>query len=93
MFRTFTVALAISLAAVAAAQTVKDLKGTPDRTVTEPAGARTQWNGSAPSPKDTPAEKAPSPAKDGAANGPDCEVRRADTDTGFIVVCVERGAD
>ncbi len=93
MFRVLTLPMVALIAAAALAQTGNDPKPAPETPPTSipevPAG-------------DDPMNRDPDPAADSPAaklmqepaggNGrPDCRVRRADTDTGFIVVCEERG--
>lgn len=98
MIRVATVAAIAMIAVAAVAQTVKSGADVPaaekipsqaDTPIPEiPAGADPMERRPDPA-VDTPAAKSlPRPA---AGDGPDCRVRRADTDTGFVVVCEESG--
>jgi hypothetical protein len=93
MYRALAVPIMALIAAAAMAQTVNELKQKPQSPPTlipdVPAG-KDPMNRNPDPAVDTPAAKAmPQPAS-GTNGGPDCHVRRADTDTGFVVVCEER---
>jgi hypothetical protein len=103
MIRATTIALTVLMATAASSQTVKDIREAPDAGKSPPqiptqppeqipdVPAGTDPMNRQPDPAaGTPAAKAsPNPAAGGGETS--CRVRRADTDTGFVVVCEEEG--
>jgi hypothetical protein len=92
MYRALAVPILALIAAAAFAQTVNDFKPgteTPSTAIPEIPAGDDPMNRKPDPARETPAEKAmPQPAV-GMNGGPDCHVRRANTDTGFVVVCEE----
>ncbi|MBA2723596.1 MAG: hypothetical protein H0U56_12040 [Methylibium sp.] len=92
MYRPLAVAAMALIAAAAMAQTVQDLKNAPEsapRMIPEiPAGTDPMDRKPDPA-ADEPAAKTLQQPAATADDGGKCQVRRAETDTGFVVVCDE----
>ena len=93
MHRAFIAFVMASLAAVALAQTVNGFRGGADATPTQipeiPAGTDPMDRKPDPA-ADSPAAKTLTQPAGSATGDAECHVQRADTDTGFVVVCEEQ---
>ena len=95
MIRAIAVAVMVLSAAAAAAQTVKDSgerPETPEPLTSDPGspgGERPDGPSAGPGGRDASVGRPSLPAA--GERDANCRVRRADTDTGFVVVCEEDG--
>lgn len=94
MYRSLAALMLCIVAAAAAAQTVKNLQGgseTPSMSIPDVRVGQDPMDRKPDPAAGTPAAKTlPQPAAPAAGDANEnCRVRRADTDTGFVVVCEE----